>query len=204
MFSTVKVSFITIIAAVVLAVYAQQLPPDCTRSYTVKANDTCNSISASNNVSTFQLADVNQGIIDKACDNLFVGQTLCLGLEGHDCTTTHVVEMGDICDTIASAAEIDPATLLANNPNVHDNCDNLGIGEVLCTASEIIVGGGHGSFDYYLSHHRDQLDCQYPDLQRKLMSFRTVGLRHSHSSGHRLTVEWIPCMIAPDFEEIPI
>ncbi|CAL1696891.1 unnamed protein product [Somion occarium] len=133
------------VAAAMSTAYAQILPPDCSRTYTVQSGDFCDKISAEQSVSTFQLADVNKGIIDAACDNLFPGEVLCLGITGQDCTTVHVIAEGDFCASIAGNAGIPISTLLANNPNVNADCSNLGIGEVLCTASEIFVGGGSGT-----------------------------------------------------------
>ncbi|KAI0666507.1 hypothetical protein C8Q78DRAFT_930262, partial [Trametes maxima] len=112
--------------------------PNCARNYTVVAGDTCDGISAKENVSTFQLATVNADKIDAACDNLAIGEPLCLGITGQDCQVTHVVESGDSCDSIAQGAGTTVAILLANNPNVNSECTNIGIGEVLCTANEII------------------------------------------------------------------
>jgi hypothetical protein len=68
------------------------LPAGCDRNVTVQAGDTCDAISAANSVSTYvssschqftcssyvwhryQLATVNSGIIDSACDNLYIGE----------------------------------------------------------------------------------------------------------------------------------
>ncbi|GJE98017.1 LysM domain-containing protein [Phanerochaete sordida] len=121
------------LAALFLTVHAQ-LPPDCARTTIVQSDDTCNSISATQHVSTFQLAHVNPGI-NAACSNLQKGQTLCLGVAGQDCSTVDVVSNGDSCATIAGGAGISVSTLLHNNPNVDPACDNIGIGEVLCTAN---------------------------------------------------------------------
>ncbi|OCH91733.1 hypothetical protein OBBRIDRAFT_791959 [Obba rivulosa] len=110
---------------------------DCDRFFTVQAGDDCNAISAAQNVSTFQLALVNPQI-DPLCDNLFVGEQLCLGITGQDCETVHVVQAGDSCTSIADAAGISVSTLLSNNLNVNPICTNIGIGEVLCTANVTI------------------------------------------------------------------
>ncbi|PBK72164.1 hypothetical protein ARMSODRAFT_1016137 [Armillaria solidipes] len=110
---------------------------DCAREHTVVAGDTCNGISAALNVSTFQLAHVNT-VIDAACDNLQVGQVLCLGIIGQDCNATDIVVSGDSCGAIALANDIDLATLLVNNRNVNSACSNLLIGTVLCVAAGII------------------------------------------------------------------
>src|SRR3984885_7753301 len=97
----------------------------CTRTYTVKEGDYCDSISAAQNVSTcvsmslfcasfseiaipnsYQLAVNNVNHINAECTNLEVGQVLCIGTQGHDCQTTHVVGAGDTCDGIDSAAGV--------------------------------------------------------------------------------------------------
>ena len=52
-------------------------------------------------------------------------QVLCLGITGQDCTTTYVVQTGNNCVGIADTYSITQTTLLANNPNVNQNCTNL-------------------------------------------------------------------------------
>ncbi|KAG1883590.1 hypothetical protein F4604DRAFT_1735711 [Suillus subluteus] len=129
-----------ITAILALPFVAQLVSADtCTRSYTAQAGDICDSISAANNVSTYQLAVVNVGIIDDACDNLVVGQSYCLGWQGQDCTTTYVVQQNDDCDIISSAAGINTTILYENNPQINDYCTNIYIGEVLCTANTVQV-----------------------------------------------------------------
>ncbi|KAK0205849.1 hypothetical protein DFS33DRAFT_1256705 [Desarmillaria ectypa] len=104
---------------------------DCAGEYTVVAGDTCNSISTAQNVSTFQLAHVNI-VIDAACDNLQVGQALCLGIIGQDCNKTDIVMSGDTCSGIALANDISLAILLVNNKkNVNVACTNLLVDTVL-------------------------------------------------------------------------
>lgn len=39
----------------------------------------------------YQLAVVNNGIINDDCTNLIPGQKICLGYEGEDCTTVYGV-----------------------------------------------------------------------------------------------------------------
>lgn len=129
-------AFFSILAA--LSAVRADIPANCARTAFVQAGDTCNSISAAQGVSTFQLAFVNPTSIDANCDTLIAGEALCLGVTGQDCTDVHVVESGDFCALIASNAGIELNTLLANNPNVNSNCTNLGVGEVLCTASNVI------------------------------------------------------------------
>ncbi|KAG2049928.1 hypothetical protein BDR06DRAFT_892817, partial [Suillus hirtellus] len=114
------------------------LPEGCDRNVTVRAGDTCDKISAANSVSTYQLAAVNSKVIDSGCDNLAIGEVLCLGIKGQDCKVTHVVKGGETCHDIAKAAGITEKTLLANNPNLGSDCSKY-TGEVLCTAKTIYV-----------------------------------------------------------------
>ncbi|KAK0490268.1 hypothetical protein IW261DRAFT_1353346 [Armillaria novae-zelandiae] len=110
---------------------------NCARRHTVVAGDTCDGIEATLNVSTFQLAHVNTAI-DAGCDNLLIGQVLCLGIIGQDCNQTDIVGAGDSCSGIATANNIDLAILLVNNRNVNSACSNLLFGTVLCVATGII------------------------------------------------------------------
>ncbi|KAF5309129.1 hypothetical protein D9619_012784 [Psilocybe cf. subviscida] len=126
-------AFAAAAVATLVQVHAQTTPV-CHRSYTVQAGDFCDGISAAQNVSTYQLSNVNP-TINQACTNLFVGQSLCLGLVGQDCDKVHVVAAGDGCWSIANDAGISLADLYANNPNVNSaDCSNIYGGEVLCIA----------------------------------------------------------------------
>ncbi|KAK0199893.1 hypothetical protein DFS33DRAFT_1278320 [Desarmillaria ectypa] len=111
----------------------------CNRKYTIQEGDICDSISATHNVSTYQLATINAGYIDNACSNLHIGATICLGYLNEDCSDTYVVKAKDTCEDIVAKFSIDEATLYNNNPNINDKCSNIYIGEVLCVASSIAV-----------------------------------------------------------------
>ncbi|KAI9444600.1 hypothetical protein H4582DRAFT_1806451 [Lactarius indigo] len=113
---TTKQLFSVVALSAFLAVASAQTSEGCTRTGTVLEDDTCDKLSARDGVSTFQLANANQDVINAACDNIFPDEILCLGLEGKDCTTVTVVQSGDTCGAIASAAGISVTTLLANNP----------------------------------------------------------------------------------------
>jgi len=128
--------FVAAIAA--LPLIAAQVP-NCDRTYTVVEGDTCDGISAAHNVSTYQLATVNNPTIDDTCSNLAINQTICLGTTGEDCSTTYVVAPNDSCDTITSMAGINATILYANNPQIDSGCDNIYVGEVLCTANQVQV-----------------------------------------------------------------
>ncbi|KAI0653841.1 hypothetical protein C8Q70DRAFT_926914, partial [Cubamyces menziesii] len=110
----------------------------CSRFYTVVSGDTCDGISAKTSTPTFQLQEINADVINGECTNLFLGEVLCLGLTGQDCTDVHVVQSGDSCVDIANDAGTTLSTLLANNPNVNSACTDIYVGEVLCTANHII------------------------------------------------------------------
>ncbi|KAG2032652.1 hypothetical protein BDR03DRAFT_742295 [Suillus americanus] len=127
------------LAAIASVVSGQGLQAGCDRNATVRSGDTCDAISARHNVSTYQLAAVNSKIIDPGCDNLFIGQVLCLGISDQDCNVTHVMQTGDTCQSVANATGIPINTLLTNNPNVNTICTNVYAGEVLCTSSQIYV-----------------------------------------------------------------
>lgn len=115
------------------------LATDCARTYTVKAGDWCDTISAANNVSTYQLAVINNGKIDKTCSNLQIGDQLCLGATGSDCKNTHVVKAGDSCEGVAATYKVNATMFNINNPQLNNECDNLYIGEVVCVADQPLV-----------------------------------------------------------------
>ncbi|CAE6444859.1 unnamed protein product [Rhizoctonia solani] len=112
---------------------------ECTRTYTVKEGDWCNTISQAQNVSTYQLSTVNADKINDACTNLEIGQELCLGTKGQDCTKTYNVVKDDTCDKIIMGAGINATMLYTNNPQIDDRCSNILIGQVLCVANEYLA-----------------------------------------------------------------
>ncbi|KAK0191683.1 hypothetical protein F5146DRAFT_1121846 [Armillaria mellea] len=107
------------------------------RDYTVVAGDTCDSICAAHGVSNFQLSYANPEI-DANCENLQLGQPLCLGTVGHDCIETRLVVVGDTCDGIANAEGIVPQVFMCNNRNILPDCSNLDTDYVVCVATEDI------------------------------------------------------------------
>ncbi|KAE9402231.1 hypothetical protein BT96DRAFT_974443 [Gymnopus androsaceus JB14] len=125
------------IAAFVLPFFVQSAVAQCTRSYTIPENITCDGISAAESVSTYQLATVNAGIINSECSNLEPGTTICLGYASQDCNTTYVVVANDTCDSITTANGINSTLLYGNNPQINSACSNIYVGEVLCVANTI-------------------------------------------------------------------
>ncbi|KAL0948837.1 hypothetical protein HGRIS_008960 [Hohenbuehelia grisea] len=124
--------------AVTMAYCAGALSIPCARSYTVQAGDTCDAISAAQDVSSFQLATANLGRVNDDCTNLFPGEVICLQLACVKCDTVHVFQDGESCSGVAAAAGTDVATLIANNPNINSGCTNVHPGEVLCVASSVL------------------------------------------------------------------
>lgn len=132
--------FSQVIAFALCALVAQPaLATSCSRTYVVQLGDYCDSISAAKNVSTYQLAVNNMKTINADCTNLQPGSTLCLGTAGKDCQTTHVVGLGDTCDSVSSAAGINNTLLTLNNPQINADCSDIYIGEVLCTANTLLA-----------------------------------------------------------------
>ncbi|KAJ9104948.1 hypothetical protein QFC19_003743 [Naganishia cerealis] len=121
-----------------LAALATTATAQCTRNATVQAGNTCDIISQTYSVPTYQLALVNSPTVDAGCTNLLPGQELCLGWKGMDCSVVHMVVMDDTCSLIASKYDNLPlSTLYANNPQVDaESCNNLYVGQVLCVSPE--------------------------------------------------------------------
>ncbi|KIL59766.1 carbohydrate-binding module family 50 protein [Amanita muscaria Koide BX008] len=118
------------------------LAAQCSRGYTVKEGDICDSISAANQVSTYQLAVINKGVIDAGCTNLVPGQTLCLANVGEDCNNIHVVALGDDCESVQNQAGINSTLLYHNNPQINENCSNIYVGEARFLHFVLCVAGG--------------------------------------------------------------
>jgi hypothetical protein len=135
MFATRTLYFASLVAVFSQTAYAAK----CIREYTVKAGDICDSISAANNASTYQLGAINPGRINAACTNLIPGSSICLGTEAEDCTQTLVVTPDLTCEQIYAASQINSTIFAFNNPQVNAECSNIYIGEVLCVAKEVIV-----------------------------------------------------------------
>ncbi|KAG8883939.1 hypothetical protein FRB97_005613 [Tulasnella sp. 331] len=112
---------------------------DCSRTYTVQSGDWCDTISASQNSSTYQLAYNNQGTINACCSNLQINQTICLAPKsGPDCTSVHVVAGTDTCDSIAATYATNMTMIQANNPQLDSQC-TIYTGQVLCVAGSLMA-----------------------------------------------------------------
>ncbi|KAH8081372.1 hypothetical protein HD553DRAFT_79816 [Filobasidium floriforme] len=121
-------------AALGLGLMAQTIP-DCTRNATVISGDTCDGISKKYASPTFQFALANPDV-DAACSNLMIGQEVCLGQRGVDCSKVHVVVKGDTCLGLADTYDLDDTVLYKNNPQINSECTNIYLNQVLCVASK--------------------------------------------------------------------
>lgn len=130
-------SKVTVVAFVLPLVMQSAVAQSCARNYTVQAGDYCDSISAAQNVSTYQLTAANPGVFNSDCTNLQPGTSICLGYEGEDCGSTYIVQAQDTCDLITGTYNINATTLYGNNPQINSDCTNIYVGEVLCVASNV-------------------------------------------------------------------
>jgi len=123
-----------------LAIFAQgTAAADCTRKYTVKAGDYCDTISAANKASTYQLGAINVGVINEMCDNLTPEQEICLGSTEADCQDVAVVIAGNTCEALWADHDLDKDVFFKNNPQVDADCRNIYIDEVLCMSKTVNV-----------------------------------------------------------------
>ncbi|KAJ8093948.1 hypothetical protein PM082_009831 [Marasmius tenuissimus] len=104
------------LVALALAAYASAA---CTRSYTVKSGDGCDSIAVANGVSSYQIHRLNGG--SNACLALSIGQSICLADSTYDCQPVHTAVSGDSCFGIANAAGISMDKFLSNNAQLDAN-----------------------------------------------------------------------------------
>lgn len=94
--------------------------PTCAgASYTVAASDTCQSISKAQGVGTDLLISRNH--LDYNCTSLTAGSSLCL----QDKCTVHTLGTNETCDDVLRGQRFSMVQLLAWNPTIHLNCDNL-------------------------------------------------------------------------------
>ncbi|TIC58327.1 hypothetical protein E3Q05_00861 [Wallemia mellicola] len=127
------------LASLALASVAASAAAHCTRTYKVQGGEYCDEISASQGLSTYQLAASNFDKINADCTNLEEGEELCLGWPGSDCTETYVVKEHDTCDSIAYNNQVNTTVLWLNNPQIDNACGNVYIGEVLCVHNGVKV-----------------------------------------------------------------
>ncbi|RHZ57207.1 hypothetical protein CDV55_105582 [Aspergillus turcosus] len=98
--------------------------------YTAAEGDTCESIAQANNVAYYRLLSDNG--IDLKCESLTVGTKLCVG----DSCTLHTIAANETCKDILAGKDFTITELLAWNPIIHRNCDNLAtlVGHTICVS----------------------------------------------------------------------
>ncbi|GAW07188.1 hypothetical protein F5879DRAFT_948295 [Lentinula edodes] len=101
----------------------------CQTTYTVVSGDNCVALAAKFNVTDAALLAANPAV-DANCDNLFIGQQLCI--PASPCPVEYTVKSGDVCISIANMFNITAAQLEAANTDIDPLCDNLQPGEILC------------------------------------------------------------------------
>ncbi|KAK3337686.1 LysM domain-containing protein [Cercophora scortea] len=106
--------------------------PTCTGTqYTVKAGDTCKSVSKAQSVGTAWLLMDNN--LAAFCADFPTSGSLCIQ---HTCKT-YTVQKNDTCESIDKASGISYAQLLAWNPNIGGSCRNLNssVGYEICVST---------------------------------------------------------------------
>ena len=62
---------------------------------------------------------------------MFLFQSICLGILGHQCPRVYTVRPGDTCNSIAEKTDIPVGLLFAENPNINrPSCNDLQVNEV--------------------------------------------------------------------------
>ena len=72
-------------------------------------------------------------VVNANCDNLLVGQQLCIPFPSPTCSADYTIKSGDVCISIANQFGITVAELEAANSEIDPLCNNLLVGEVSTT-----------------------------------------------------------------------
>ncbi|KAI9370920.1 hypothetical protein BJX61DRAFT_548661 [Aspergillus egyptiacus] len=96
--------------------------------YTIQEGDTCNSVSKSQSVATFQLLLDNN--LQAYCANFPTEGELCI----KNTCTVYTVQAGDTCNSVAKAHDISAVQLRSYNPWIDGGCYNFNrtIGTQIC------------------------------------------------------------------------
>jgi LysM repeat protein len=114
----------------------------CGEQYTIKAGDSCSSISLATGIPTelLQYVSTTAGSLD--CTRLLVGQPICTFGSNTDCARTYRIAAGDTCPSIAAALGLTPAQFLLLNPGVP--CSALQPGSSICVDTSSLPPGEPG------------------------------------------------------------
>ncbi|KAE9376388.1 carbohydrate-binding module family 50 protein [Stipitochalara longipes BDJ] len=120
------------------------LASNCNNFHQVASGESCSGIEAEYGIPAATFSTWNPAI-DSACDNLFLGYYVCVGIPGFTPTPTpqmpdiiatcnkyHLVALNDGCSAIETSNGITSAEFLAWNPSVDTACDNLWLGYYVC------------------------------------------------------------------------
>ncbi|KAK9764015.1 hypothetical protein K7432_008847 [Basidiobolus ranarum] len=105
-------------------------PPKCasgTTSYSVKSGDSCSAIATKNGINVDRLLSVNPKL---KCDQLAIGQLVCIPPLCQNGEKSSPVKAGDTCDKITKAWKVTLAQLLKSNIGI--DCNKLAIGQLIC------------------------------------------------------------------------
>ncbi|KAE8553139.1 hypothetical protein EYB25_004520 [Talaromyces marneffei] len=151
------------------------LASNCNNFYLVSSGDNCAAIESKFGISAQQFTTWNPSIHTSkkylhlsnfhgkntkkiyfiACDNLYLGYYVCVGVPGattttappaptstapspempstvSNCSKFHLVQSGDGCGAIEAANGITQDQFASWNPYIHSNCDNLWLGYYVC------------------------------------------------------------------------
>jgi LysM repeat protein len=129
----------------------------CDKYYQVASGDGCDSIETAEDITAAEFALWNP-YVDAACDNLWLGYYICVGVATVTTTTAptttstatstgpspqmpslistcdkyYQVASGDGCDSIETKEDITAAEFALWNPYVDAACDNLWLGYYIC------------------------------------------------------------------------
>jgi len=101
----------------------------CSQEYTVESDDTCDGIGDKFNVTGSAIIAANP-TVSYGCDDLPVGQTLCIRNE--TCMQRYIVVSGDTCNGIGAEFSVTGSDIISANPAINSACTNLQVGQNLC------------------------------------------------------------------------
>ena len=104
---------------------------NCSSYYTVITGDTCYSISVFYGIS---ISDLNSRNPSLNCNNLQIGQKLCLNSAQINCSYYYTVKPGDQCYLMVNLTGISIDQFYILNPGI--NCNSLQIGQLVCLSSK--------------------------------------------------------------------
>jgi len=131
LFNSNSMAVYSLLAVVVLIIanFADFSTGLCATTYTVVSGDTCSGICAKEGISLATLYANNPSIDNPACDNLEIGEVLCI----NECTKTYTVKSGDTCNSISSGNGITLNQFYSWNAQIEcSSCEDIEVGQVVC------------------------------------------------------------------------